>query len=622
MRKGKGNHHHHLKIKVFQTFKLQRVRGKNINKNLSKQKGVNDETSRRLLNQSLDNALSPLRSASSSINSNQSIEHFCFKTARLPDKMQSVENQTQNSRDTTLESSQELKGPDIMDVRMGMEMFGTLKKEFSSLKDELKKDIDELKKKENIPITDALREKCKEEALDCFSDKIAEDRKKVLKLELQLEESRRQNKTLTQCLERFTVQMDDVTSRLDNLELNKSKYSVMLTGLYTSEKKWEAAPQVADFIDQVLQVQPEIDEVYHLGGKDPKPIVITFPTLKDRRLVMRNKAVLKDVRNEDGKKFFLQDYNPPQIAEKRKREREIISDNKKLDKNSQLKIDRVKGGIKIQNKIYKKKVLPPTPKELSEIELDQYDAMMKAKMNQGETITQEASKFIAFNKPTNTHFEIRQLYKRMRLTHPAARHIVCVYWIDGAEPHYCKDFCDDDEPGAGRYILQWMIENDLKCRVFFIVRYYGGIKIGGDRFKCYVEAACKSMEGGDFNYHLNKHQEVQHQQLLPKSVDLSTEMETTENVGKGKILYSTQAKKMNSYRGNGRGQNHYQKRDLHPKDYQGNRSNPYKMPNKEFLVYKTGNKGMNPQLVKENSEAPHDEGFAFSKPHYQQGDLD
>ena len=42
---------------------------------------------------------------------------------------------------------------------------------------------------------------------------------------------------------------------------------------------------------------------------------------------------------------------------------------------------------------------------------------------------------------------------------------------------------DDGEPGAGRAILQAIKDHGSKCIAVYVVRYYGGIKLGKRRFE-------------------------------------------------------------------------------------------------------------------------------------------
>ena len=484
-----------------------------------------------ILNQSFDSATNILNTQGEDkytkgvkVQSNPlvSIDRFCFKSPRIvPTVEKSLANKSQSHSPTQMSLEEEKSARcgemdtleedkssqnELMDVRSVLVMFQTLQGEFSSLKNELKADIGKLQN--STLISEDLKKQCKEEALQNFSDEIEDDRKKVERLEAELKVSRFQNQVLSQCMDRFSMQLGDVMGRLDNLELNNSKYAVMLTGLYASHKKPEMREETETFFNQTLGFSPNIDDIYQLGNTDPKPIVILLPTLQEKRKLMKAKAMLNNYINEDKKKFYLQDYSPPVVSEKKRREKEIVKQNNKLENEEKLQIEFTKQGLKIQGNTYRKKVVAPTPTDLVNADLEEYDAMMNVRLNKGEETIEKNSRFIAYNKAVNSHEEIRILYKRLRMTNPAARHIVCAYWIEGKEPHYCKDFYDDEEPGAGRIILDWMLRNNMKCRVFFAVRYYGGIRMGADRFKCYIQAVEASIRRGDFNHHLNQQQEL------------------------------------------------------------------------------------------------------------------
>ena len=71
---------------------------------------------------------------------------------------------------------------------------------------------------------------------------------------------------------------------------------------------------------------------------------------------------------------------------------------------------------------------------------------------------------------------------------PSARHIVCVYHLPGDDVH-ARGYCDDGEPGAGSLILNLMSKSNIQNRVIFVTHKYGGVKMGGDRFECYLQAA-------------------------------------------------------------------------------------------------------------------------------------
>ena len=57
-----------------------------------------------------------------------------------------------------------------------------------------------------------------------------------------------------------------------------------------------------------------------------------------------------------------------------------------------------------------------------------------------------------------------------------------------------NDYQDDGEPGAGRVLLDFLTNNLMEKRVVFVVRKYGGIRMGADRFTCYERAGQTAIE--------------------------------------------------------------------------------------------------------------------------------
>ena len=409
--------------------------------------------------------------------------------------------------------------PEMMEVRSMIAILNGLKDDFGALRKEFT-EFKQVHTPQPVQIDQELKEKCKEEALQAFSGDLQEDRENVESIKKQLHQTQLQNKVLAEVVDNLAVQLKDLNTRMDSVELKNSKYCAMLTGLRARDGKKELSQDVKIFLKQTLQVQPVIDDIYKMGSKEPKPIIIIFRSLEEKRQIMAKKSELNKFVNEEERKFYLQDFQPMNQVEKRKRERHIVSENDKKDDKEKLIIEQTKGGITIQGNLYRKRVQVPTPREMYDITLEDYDAMMHTKMGNGESIEEMNSRFIAYTKPTNTHHEIRQLYKRMKLQNPGARHIVCAYWIDGKEDHYCRDFCDDDEPGAGRIVLNWMEKCNLKNRVFFLVRYYGNIKMGADRFRCYIEAAKSALNNNPFNYYTNENQETKEVQENPQNTSV------------------------------------------------------------------------------------------------------
>ena len=115
------------------------------------------------------------------------------------------------------------------------------------------------------------------------------------------------------------------------------------------------------------------------------------------------------------------------------------------------KIDHEKtpAGVKIGKTLYKKKVNPPDPTELLNMEMEELDRILAIEVIKGPVSKVADSVFIPYSADVGNFQTIRDIYMKIRLMHARARHIVCAFYLPGAEKHYNQDYVDDDEIGAG-----------------------------------------------------------------------------------------------------------------------------------------------------------------------------
>lgn len=100
------------------------------------------------------------------------------------------------------------------------------------------------------------------------------------------------------------------------------------------------------------------------------------------------------------------------------------------------------------------------------------------------------SKFYGYLFEVKSQEEVLSIFDNLKKEHKKATHICYAYKIvDGQE---LVKFNDDGEPGgtAGRPILNVIEKKNLKNVVIFVVRYFGGIKLGaGGLVRAYSKCA-------------------------------------------------------------------------------------------------------------------------------------
>ena len=385
--------------------------------------------------------------------------------------------------------------PEVISIQSVMEMFGRLKNEVTGGLDNLSKKVDELQKNK-VQISPQDVEQCKNDVMAAVDVSIEEDRKEFKKVKEDLKYFKFRNRALTNVVERMSIEMADIQQRLENVELNTSKNAVSLTGYYMSGPKKDGFFTLEDFFQQSIGVTVTIDDFYRIGSTEPKTTIIYLATSQQKRDVLRFKSYLKDVKNRENRPMYLNDYIPAAVQEKRRREGDIFRINETLP--DPVTVEYKKGKLTVAGQIYKQKVYPPSPAQIVDLSPERVDQILKMPLEQGGSVTQDLSVFSAYTTSVGTLQQVQDLYIKMKLIEPSARHIVCAYWIQN-DIFYGHDFCDDNEPAAGRAIMSVLLQNNLQNRVIFVARKYGGIRMGTNRFECYKEATKAAINAHPWN---------------------------------------------------------------------------------------------------------------------------
>lgn len=122
---------------------------------------------------------------------------------------------------------------------------------------------------------------------------------------------------------------------------------------------------------------------------------------------------------------------------------------------------------------------------LSKKKIISYNTSMKL-INETTYIVKK-SKFIAYYYFVKNPSEVVTIFECLKKEHKKAKHIPYAYKIDTMIKK-----SDDKEPSgtSGAPILSVIEKNELNNAAIFVVRYFGGIKLGsGGLYRAYLSAA-------------------------------------------------------------------------------------------------------------------------------------
>ncbi len=112
--------------------------------------------------------------------------------------------------------------------------------------------------------------------------------------------------------------------------------------------------------------------------------------------------------------------------------------------------------------------------------------------------TEKKSRFISLLYPVSDDHEVKSILKALRREHPESRHVVWSYVLGDGGTLY--GLSDDGEPHgtAGRPVLEVLKGSGLTYAALFVIRYFGGIKLGmGGLVSAYTKAAQAVLAGAE-----------------------------------------------------------------------------------------------------------------------------
>ena len=249
-----------------------------------------------------------------------------------------------------------------------------------------------------------------------------------------------------------------------------------------------------------------ITKAYRLGKKKAgttRPILVVLHNSDEKKKIFDNIKNLKGKKNNAGEKYRIKTQKPAKLQEADTRKKDIVYRDKKRTTAHNLEMSLKKGILTYKEdnttKEYHQLIHPPSAKTILEMDREDRERTMKTPIKQGNTIHKENCRFIGYTMCTDRIGNIRDGYNKLRIIHGSARHIVCAFRIPHPVEAQYQDYTDDDEYYAGKKLLEMLRDAEIFFRVVYVVRYYGGKNLGGDRFKGYLEAAQSAINMAPYN---------------------------------------------------------------------------------------------------------------------------
>ena len=296
----------------------------------------------------------------------------------------------------------------------------------------------------------------------------------------------KENKILKGLVQRQFCQIRELNDRVAILSAKSMENTLTISGIEGDTNKEDACEKIIQFFKNQVEVDAEKSEIFvahrigkfHKNLKKPRLMKVRcVASLRER--VMSNVSNLAEKTNEAGDSYYINKQLPEKIAEQNRENRFTIKELKSKESSLPLK-DRSK--IEIKDKIVyqngeplAKELLPPEPLDLFP-EGAERDKLDKMKLSSSDAISEKGSDFQAYAIKTGQMVEVRRAYRKVKALHPAATHIIGTYNLKAK-----SGFQDDGEYSAGFKLLKAIQENNSVNVAVFVIRNYGGFKLGPKR---------------------------------------------------------------------------------------------------------------------------------------------
>lgn len=213
---------------------------------------------------------------------------------------------------------------------------------------------------------------------------------------------------------------------------------------------------------------------------------------------MQNVYKLKGLLNSQGQKVFVNEQIPEGIIETKKQVSSRLKTLKKI--NEEMPHDRrqnirvLNDNIVIDGKIQEPEVSPPEPEDLfmNTVELKLVKAL-GSKLKETKPITNKNSHFVGLAIKVHSIEDVNRAYKAVALRYTSVDHVMVAYGLKENDK-VKTGFCDDSEYGGGHCIAQILKEKKARDTAIFVVRRYGGIHLGYERFQAIEEASKQALK--------------------------------------------------------------------------------------------------------------------------------
>lgn len=310
---------------------------------------------------------------------------------------------------------------------------------------------------------------------------------------------------LTNTVVRLDQKLKESSDKLLAMQARSMRRNLIISGLEEpeNESKDQLLEKIEVFLKEKLKFPDHVPlKAYHrlgyVDGAGYRPTIIKLLDMDQKAVLLSLAPGLKGLKNAKQKFYYFSEQLPEQMHEERKYAQFWIIDNKKQPDTLQKNMKIHRNRLHIDNRPYQKKITPPSAAEILKVDLEELCQVKQSPTVYGGSKEEQGSEFISYTVRVRNQEEVRMAYRKLRIKYADATHIMSAYRLAPVNGPINQEASDDGEYGAGRCMMRCLQEANAANVAVFVIRYFGGKKIGATRFTIIEELAKTALRKAGF----------------------------------------------------------------------------------------------------------------------------
>ena len=297
---------------------------------------------------------------------------------------------------------------------------------------------------------------------------------------------------------RHDKEISNNSRSINQQQLQSMRSNLLISGI-KEDKDEKCKDVVQTFFKEKMKIKKDVHvATAHRIGKqrdnEYRTMKIVLSDARDKGAIYKHSKNLKDLTNENGDAFYINDQLPDVQAEHQRRCRDKIRINKTLIDAQQQSMEWKRGDFIVEGAKFQQKVVEPTCAEILEMDDNQLQKVLSVKLHQGDQRTKNGSTFLGFAMKAHTTEQVVLGYKQLKYRFLDATHLICGHRIVDPDVAHMTDSVDGGELGAGRRLVKYLMEHSCENIAVFVVRFHRGPNLGPQRFDLINEAAKSAVD--------------------------------------------------------------------------------------------------------------------------------